>query len=112
MGGVLQIAHQDVASKQQLADDSLRTLTQQVNQQQQAQQALQQDMQQQQGATEGSQHKQRQDSKNRHPKQPWHKRRRLTCAVVWGAANMVPQCTVPLRLLKVASLLYVLHESG
>jgi len=107
---LLQISHQGVATQQQLTDDAVSSVKQQVNQQGQAQQAMQQDLQQQQEASQTSHHTQEPHAKNHQHGQSWHKRRKLIGVVVWGVASLLQHSNTPLRAVKVASLLYVIHE--
>ena len=109
---LLQISHQGVATQQQLTDDAVSCLEQQVNQQRQAQQAMQQDLQQQQEASRMSHHTQEPHAKPHQHGRSWHKRRKLIGAVVWGVASLLQHSNLPLRAVKAASLLFVIHEHG
>ena len=109
---LLQISHQGVATQQQLTDDAVSCLEQQVNQQRQAQQAMQQDLHQQQEASQTSHHTQEAHAKHHRHGRSWHKRCKLIGAVVWGVASLLQHNNLPLRAVKAASLLYVIHEHG
>ena len=103
-----------MASKQQATDEALTALSQQLMQQRHIQQALQTEVLQQQQQQSEHQHAnlkhQQPDRSGSHLPIPWHKRRKLIGAIVWGGASLLPQAHIVIRVVKVASLAYVLHE--
>ena len=102
-----------MASKQQATDEALAALSQQLLQQRHIQHSLQETMQQQQQQSEHqhANHKQQRPSgSGTDIPIPWHKRRKLIGAIVWGGASLLPQAHIVIRMVKIASLAYVLHE--
>ena len=93
------------------------SLTHQLAQQRQAQQGLQQRMQEQQQEhqkasqqADAKQQQGQQPAKAVGAKQPWHKRPKPIAAVIWGAASLLQQDNAVLRSLKIASLLFMVHD--
>ena len=113
---LLQISHQSAASKQQLTDAAVTSLAHQVVQHRQVQQRLQQQVQQHQKLQEHQQPtpqtegKQPEQPKADRAKPPWHKRHRSVAALLWGAASLLQHNNLMLRSLRVASLLYIVHN--
>ena len=113
---LLQISHQSAASKQHLTDAAVTSLAQQVVKHCQVQQRLQQQMQQHQQLQEHQQAnpqaegKQPEQPKASTAKPPWYKRHKSVAALVWGAASLLQHNNLMLRSLKVASLLYIVHD--
>ena len=114
-GCLLQISRQSVASKQHLTEAAMKSLAHQVVQHRQVQQSLQQQLQEHQQlhhqqASLQAEGKQPEQPKADRAKPPWYKRHKSVAAVVWGAASLLQHNNVTLRSLKVASLLYIVHD--
>ena len=114
-GWQLQISRQSIASKQQLTDAAVTSLVHQAVQHRQAQQSLKQQLQEHQKLQDHqqacqSEGKQPQQSQADRAKDRWYKRHKSVATVVWGAASLLQHNNLLLRSLKVASLLYVVHD--
>lgn len=106
-----QISRHSLASKQQMTDAALTSLTQHFVQQQQTQQSLQQQLQEhQQASLPQSEDKQPEHSEAGRAKTPWYKRRKSVAALGWAAASLLQHDSMALRTFKVASLLCMIHD--
>ncbi|KAL3146347.1 hypothetical protein ABBQ32_003037 [Trebouxia sp. C0010 RCD-2024] len=107
----VQISRHSLASKQQMTDAALTSLTQHFVQQQQTQQSLQQQLQEhQQASLPQSEDKQPEHSEAGRAKTPWYKRRKSVAALGWAAASLLQHDSMALRTFKVASLLCMIHD--